>query len=375
MKKIKFAIIGCGKIAARHAEHISNYAELTAVCDIKPELAGKFGEKYSCNYYTNFNEMLIIEKDIEVVSVCTPNGLHAIHSIMALRAGKHVLCEKPMALSVKDCEKMIKEAEDANRRLFVVKQNRFNPPILALKKVLSENRLGRIFYVQLNCFWNRNENYYNTSYWKGTRALDGGTLFTQFSHFIDLLYWLIGDVNKLYAFAENFNHQDIIEFEDTGAVILEFDNGVLGTINYTVNSFNRNMEGSITLFGEKGTVKVGGQYLNVLEYQNINDYVIEKIPESGAANDYGTYQGSMSNHDKVYENVIDVLSNGGTISTNFMDGLKTVQIIEKIYNSARMNSSRESIAGVYANEIAISKNYAESPRPFHLNEQVLQHQK
>ena len=184
MKKIKFAIVGCGRIAVRHAEHINNFGELHAVCDIKPEQAKKFGEKYSCKHYTNFNEMLNNEKDINVVSVCTPNGLHTLHSIMALRAGMHVLCEKPMALTVKDCERMIKEAEDANRRLFIVKQNRFNPPIIALKKALIENRLGRLFSIQLNCFWNRNEEYYKTSYWKGTKALDGGTLFTQFSHFI-----------------------------------------------------------------------------------------------------------------------------------------------------------------------------------------------
>ena len=243
MKKIKFGIIGCGKIAVRHAEQIKKFAELLAVCDIIPERAKEFGEKNKCNYYTNINELLVNEKEIDIISICTPNGLHANHSIRALRAGKHVLCEKPMALTVRDCEKMIKEAEDANRRLFVVKQNRFNPPILALKKVISEKKLGELFSVQLNCFWNRNEEYYRSSDWKGTRDLDGGTLFTQFSHFIDLLYWLIGDINKVYALTRNFNHKDTIEFEDTGVVILEFDNGILGTINYTVNSFNRNMEG------------------------------------------------------------------------------------------------------------------------------------
>lgn len=359
MKKIKFGLIGCGSVGSRHAEHIKNLAELQAVCDIKPELAKKFGEKYLCNHYTTIDELLLNEEGIDIISVCTPNGLHAHHSIQALLAGKHVLCEKPMALSVKSCEKMIKAAEDANRRLFVVKQNRFNPPIVALKKVLSENILGRIFSVQLNCFWNRNDEYYKNSNWKGTKDLDGGTLFTQFSHFIDLLYWLIGDIMKVYAFAKNFNHNNIIEFEDAGVVILEFENGVLGTIHYTVNSFSRNMEGSITLFGEKGTVKVGGQYLNILEYQNIKGYEIVNLPESASANDYGSYQGSMSNHDKVYENVIDVLINGGTISTNFMDGLKTVQIIEKIYNSVKIYSNQENSTEGFRDGSKIEKNIFE----------------
>lgn len=340
MGNIKFGLIGCGKIAQRHAENIKKYATLTAVCDIKPELAKNFGETYSCNYYTDFDTMLENEPDIDIISVCTPNGLHSEHSIRSLRAGKHVLCEKPMALSVKDCERMIKEAEDANKRLFVVKQNRFNPPVEALKKVIYENKLGKIFNVQLNCFWNRNAQYYKGSDWKGTLRQDGGTLFTQFSHFIDLLYWLIGDIKNVSAFTNNYLHKDLIEFEDTGVVILEFDDGCIGTINYTVNSFKQNMEGSITIFGEKGVLKIGGQYLNVLEYQNIDSFELTNIPESGKANDYGFYQGSMSNHDKVYENVLDVLTNGGTITTNFIDGLKTVQIIEKIYDSAKRNNGQ-----------------------------------
>ena len=356
MNKIKFGLIGCGIVGFRHAEHINNLAELKAICDIKPEVAQKFGKKYACNYYTKLSNLLENEEEIDIISICTPNGFHALHSIMSLRAGKHVLCEKPMALSVRNCEKMIKEAEDANKRLFVVKQNRFNPPIMALRELLKKNKLGRIFSVQLNCFWNRNEKYYKNSEWKGTKELDGGTLFTQFSHFIDLLYWLVGDINKVQAFTKNFNHGNVIEFEDTGVVIVEFDEGAIGTINYTVNSYNKNMEGSITLFCENGTVKIGGQYLNELEYQNIKDYRITDLPVSASANDYGYYQGSMSNHDKVYENVIDVLTNGATISTNFMEGLKTVEIIEEIYKSARMNSEKDRSVEQIVSKNEINKN-------------------
>jgi len=188
--------------------------------------------------------------------------------------------------------------------------------------------------VQLNCFWNRNEDYYKNS-WKGTRALDGGTLFTQFSHFIDLLYWMIGDVREAMAYSGNLGHKGMIEFEDTGCIALQFYNGCIGTINYTVNSFGKNMEGSLTIFAEKGTVKIGGQYLNELEYQKIDGYEIKDLPPGNPANNYGQYQGSMSNHDKVYANVIDVLMNGGVIATNGFEGLKTVEIIDKIYTAAK----------------------------------------
>ncbi len=278
------------------------------------------------------------ELDIDVVSVCTPNGLHAEHTIKALRTGHHVLCEKPMCINVPDCGQMIQEAERANKRLFIVKQNRFNPPVAAVKKLIDENKLGRIYSVQLNCFWNRNPEYYLSSDWKGTKALDGGTLYTQFSHFIDLLYYLIGDVKKVYAFADNFNHKEEVEFEDTGVVALKFYNGALGTVNFTINSFAKNMEGSLTIFAEKGTVKIGGQYLNELEYQSLDGFKIEGLPEGNPPNNYGKYMGSMSNHDKVYENVVDVLTKGGVIATNGFEGLKTVEIIDKIYTQIKRNN-------------------------------------
>lgn len=335
MNRVKFAIVGCGRIAERHAQHIYNSATLVAVCDSKPERASTFSKRYGCQTYPDLDILLSNEKNIDVVSVCTPNGLHAEHSIKALKAGKHVLCEKPMAITSRDCAAMIQEAEKAQRRLFIVKQNRFNPPIVALKKVIDEGRLGRIVDVQLNCYWNRDAAYYKQSDWKGTKKLDGGTLYTQFSHFIDLLYWFVGDVKSVQASVANILHSGIIEFEDTGIVLLKFANGALGTINYTVNSYKKNMEGSITVFGEKGTVKVGGQYLNALEYQSIDGYEINDVPKSAPANDYGFYQGSMSNHDKVYANVVDVLLNNAPIATSGIEGQKTVEIIERIYASAK----------------------------------------
>jgi UDP-N-acetyl-2-amino-2-deoxyglucuronate dehydrogenase len=333
LAKLKFAIIGCGRIASRHADIISGIASLEAVCDVKEDRAKALAGNHSARHYTKIEDLLKEEKDIDVVSICTPNALHGPQTILSLKAGRHVLCEKPMALSVKECEAMIETAEKSKKSLFIVKQNRFNPPVVELKKLIDEGRLGRVLSAEINCFWNRNEEYYRQSDWKGRKLIDGGTLFTQFSHFIDLMYWLAGDVKHVRALGRNLHHQGFIEFEDTGAAIIEFENGAIGTFNYTVNSYRKNMEGSITVFGERGTVKVGGQYLNALEYQCIDGYEIKGLPQSRPANDYGFYQGSMSNHDKVYGNVIDVLTNNGKIAASAYDGMKTVEIIEKIYSS------------------------------------------
>jgi UDP-N-acetyl-2-amino-2-deoxyglucuronate dehydrogenase len=255
MKKVRFAIIGCGRIARRHAEQINKYGDLVAVCDVVRNKADALGSEFDATAFYNIDDMLASGAEIDVISICTPNGVHAAQAIKCLKAGMHVLCEKPMAITVNDCGEMIKAAEKANKRLFAIKQNRFNPPVAAVKQAIDEGRLGKLFSFQLSCFWNRREDYYKDS-WKGTQDLDGGTLFTQFSHFIDLLYWIIGDVKSVHAYVSNYAHKGMIEFEDTGVVILEFYNGVIGTINYTVNSYEKNMEGSLTLFGEKGTVKL-----------------------------------------------------------------------------------------------------------------------
>ncbi len=340
IKKLNFAIVGCGRIAQRHAEHIQAAGKLVAVCDIDGGKATSLAEKYAVKAFTNLEEMLSTLPEIDVVSVCTPNGLHAEHSIKALKAGYHVLCEKPMALTVPDCAAMINAAERANKRLFIVKQNRFNPPVEAVKELIDQGRLGKIYSLQLSCFWNRNEDYYRNS-WKGTKDLDGGTLFTQFSHFIDLLYWFVGDVEWVSAQTGNLHHQGLIEFEDTGVAVLKFNNGAIGTVNYTVNAYKKNMEGSLTIFAEKGTVKIGGQYLNELEYQSLEGDPVSNLPPGNPPNNYGQYFGSMSNHDKVYKNLISVLEGQGTIATSGMEGLKTVEIIEKIYRQAKKNNSVE----------------------------------
>lgn len=335
MSKIKFVIVGCGRIGVRHAEHINNYGELVAVCDVDIKKATSLGKKYNAKSFSSVQELINKKLDFDVASICTPNGLHAAHSISFLEDKKNVLCEKPLALTSEDCGKMIISSEKNNVRLFAVKQNRFNPPVQKVKELIENNSLGNILSFQLNCFWNRNFDYYDGS-WKGTKDLDGGTLYTQFSHFIDLLYWLIGDVKEVAGFSNNFVHE-YIEFEDSGVVSLLFTNNVIGTINYNVNSYKKNFEGSLSIFGSKGTIKIGGQYLNELEYQQIEGIEKIKIDKGNLPNNYGNYVGSMSNHDLVYKNLISVLNKNESINANAYEAMKTVEIIEKIYKRIRTN--------------------------------------
>lgn len=325
-----FAIIGCGRIAQRHAEQIVKHGNLVAVCDIVVEKADEMAGQYGAKAYYSIDHLLAEMPDALVVCICTPNGLHANHAVKALKAGFDVLCEKPLCITVEDGKMMIKTAEQAGKKLFVVKQNRYNPPVAFLKELIANGKLGKIYSFQINCFWNRPPTYY--TYWKGSKELDGGTLFTQFSHFIDLLYWLLGDVASVKAIGGNFAHP-AIEFEDTGAVVFKMQSGAIGSLNYTVNSFEKNMEGSFTVFAEKGTVKIGGQYLNELEYCEVEGITQPDLPKGNPANGYGFYKGSMSNHDKVYENLILALKDDKHEFASAEEGLKTVEIIQKIYSN------------------------------------------
>lgn len=328
--KYSFGIVGCGRIARRHAEQIVKMGRLAAVCDIDHQAADELAAEFKCKSYSSLDLLLLQEPEIDIICVCSPNGLHAQHAILSLQAGKHVLVEKPLAIHAEDARKMIAESGRADRKLFVVKQNRYNPPVVAVKKLLQEDKLGNILSFQINCFWNRPMAYY-ASPWKGTKALDGGVLYTQFSHFIDLLFWFLGNVKEVKSISKNFEHPTI-EIEDCGVVLVEMSGGAIGTINYTTNSYQRNMEGSITLFGEKGTVKIGGQYLNELEYQCL-DEELAVLPAGKPPNMYGFYQGSMSNHDKIYEHIVSAIEEPGYEFASALDGLKTVEIIEKIYAS------------------------------------------
>lgn len=333
-QELNFAIVGCGKISSRHAENISRVGRLAAVCDIAKEKADHLAGQYGAKSYSSIDDLLKNEAGMDVIVICTPNGLHAEHSIKALQAGINVLCEKPMCLTTTEAKKM-KDAEAlSGKKLFVVKQNRFNPPVAAVKKLLDENKLGQILSVQVNGFWNRDKKYFENS-WKGTKELDGGILFTQFSHFIDLAWWLAGDIKSVTAIRKNLLLKDVIETEDNCVVIAEFENGAVGTFHFSINTFEKNMEGSVTIIAEKGTIKIGGQYLNTLEYQHIEGIGSLKIDKGNPVNDYGFYEGSMSNHDKVYENLVKVFTDPGFAFTGADDGMKTVEIIEKIYASCK----------------------------------------
>jgi UDP-N-acetyl-2-amino-2-deoxyglucuronate dehydrogenase len=323
-----FAILGCGQISNRHADQISRLGNVKAVCDIIPERANILADRFDATPYNSLDELLSFEKELDVMSICTPNGLHAQHAIKTLAANIHVLCEKPLCINVNEGEKMLHAAKQSGKKLFVVKQNRYNPPVAFLKQLIESGKLGKIYSFQVNCFWNRPIQYYVD--WKGTKALDGGTLFTQFSHFIDLIYWLFGDVNRVKTTRQNFAHPSV-EFEDTGMILFEMKGGTIGSMNYTVNSFQKNMEGSLSLFAEKGTVKIGGQYLNELEYFSVADMDPPILAKGNTANTYGFYQGSMSNHDKVYNDLINALSDTNSTLASAAEGLKTVEIIERIY--------------------------------------------
>jgi UDP-N-acetyl-2-amino-2-deoxyglucuronate dehydrogenase len=332
--KVIFGVIGQGHIGKRHAEMIrlNPGSELVAVCDTKSkEELGLTSIKE--NYYNDLPALLKNHPEIDVINVCTPNGLHAQHSIDALSAGKHVVCEKPMALSKADCEKIIFTALQYHKQVFAVMQNRYSPPSAWLKEIVEKKYIGEIFMVEVNCFWNRDERYYTKPHWKGTRALDGGTLFTQFSHFIDIMYWIFGDITNIHAKFKNYNHGDLIEFEDSGLVSFEFIQSGFGVLNYTTAVWEKNMESSITVIGSKGSVRVGGQYMDKVEYCNISDYEMPSLANTNPANDYGGYKGSANNHPQVIQNVIDTLNGINTPSTNALEGLKVVEIIERIYKT------------------------------------------
>lgn len=331
---LKFAVIGAGHIGKRHAEMIQRYegTQLTAMCDRRDKEA--CGVEDEVPFYNDVHEMLEANPDLDVVSVCTPNGLHAEHALAALEAGKHVVIEKPMALNKADCERIIYSALNKSRQVFCVMQNRYSPPSEWVKSIVEDGILGEIFMVQINCFWNRDENYYGKVPWKGDLKLDGGTLFTQFSHFIDIMYWLFGDIENIQARFRDFRHQHNTDFEDSGFVSFDFVNGGMGSISFSTAVDRKNYESSMTIVAEKGTVKIGGQYMNEVEYCDIRGYEMPELKASNPANDYGAYKGSAANHGYVIENVIDTLNGRKQITTNALEGLKVVDIIERIYASA-----------------------------------------
>lgn len=332
MSKVKFAVIGCGHIGKRHAEMIERNpeAELIALVDVKDKKElGIYS--YSASFFNSIDAFLESDLEVDVVNIATPNGFHAEQALKVLDAKKHVVVEKPMALSKKDAEEVIFKALHVHKHLFAVMQNRYSPPSAWLKKMVESGKLGEIYMVQVNCYWNRDDRYYHGNTWHGDKNLDGGTLFTQFSHFIDIMYWLFGDITNITARFNDFNHQALTDFEDSGIVNFDFVNGGMGCLNYSTSVANSNLESSITVIGEKGSIKVGGQYMDKVEVCNVQDYEMEELAPTNPGNDYGAYKGSAANHNYIIENVIDVLNGRNAITTNALEGLKVVDIIERIY--------------------------------------------
>ena len=334
MKKIRFAVVGCGHIGKRHAEMIVRDAgaELVALCDIrsKEELGI---EAYDVPFFPSLNELLQADLEVDVINICTPNGLHAGMAIQAIESGHHVVIEKPMALTLQDAEKVVYTSLRYQKQAFCVMQNRYSPPSIWIKEMVDSGQLGNIYMVQLNCYWNRDNRYYKAGGWHGDAQLDGGTLFTQFSHFIDIMYWLFGDICHIQAKFADFNHQNLTAFEDSGLITFDFVNGGMGCLNYSTAVWDKNMESSMLIIAENGSVKIGGQYMNEVEYCHIKDYEMPTLAPTNPGNDYGPYKGSAQNHNFVIRNVVEVLSetSGKQITTNVLEGLKVVDIIQKIY--------------------------------------------
>lgn len=330
--KINFAVIGCGHIGKRHAEMIiqNKDASLVARCDIKPESELNLSPN-EAPFFSSLAAVINSNLSIDVVNICTPNGLHAEQAIMALEAGLHVVIEKPMALNVADCNAIIAVAAKQQKHVFCVMQNRFSPPSIWLKSLIDGNILGDIYMVQINCFWNRDERYYHPNTWHGKSDLDGGTLFTQFSHFVDTLLWLFGPIENISGKFADFNHQHLTHFEDSGVVQFNFIQGGLGSINYSSSVFDKNMESSIKIIAQKGSVEVGGQYMNEVKFCHIQDYTMPQLQKTAAPNNYGPYTGSAANHHFIIENIIEVLHNNAAIATTATEGKLVVETISNIY--------------------------------------------
>jgi predicted dehydrogenase len=340
--KIKFAVVGAGHIGKRHAEMIKreDEAELVALVDVRSQNECA-AEDFDVPFFSSIEELLDSSLNIDVVNICTPNGLHASQSLKALEHKKHVVCEKPMGLSKDNCEKIIFKALEVSRQVFCVMQNRYSPPSQWIKSLITDGIMGEIFMVQLNCYWNRDNRYYKKGGWKGTKELDGGTLYTQFSHFIDIMYWLFGDIDNIQGKFKDFTHQDSTDFEDSGFVSFDFVNGGMGSLNYSTAVANQNLESSMTIIGKNGSVKIGGQYMNDVEICNIKDYEMPVLAASNPANDYGPYKGSAANHNYVISNVIDGVKGRKSPTTNALEGMKVVEIIERIYKVRNENKKRD----------------------------------
>jgi UDP-N-acetyl-2-amino-2-deoxyglucuronate dehydrogenase len=333
-RPFRVALVGCGRISERHFDAIENNPHLTlvGVCDDLPERARLAGEKMSVPAFTNYTTMLA-EVPADVVAICTPSGLHPRHGIIAAERGLHVICEKPMATRLEEADALVRACDEAGVYLFVVKQNRLNPAIQLLKRSIDQGRFGRIYLANTTVRWNRPQSYYDMAPWRGTWEFDGGAFMNQASHYVDMIQWLVGPVTAVTAKTATLARR--IESEDTGIALVRFRSGALGVIEVTMLAYPRNMEGSIAILGEKGSVKVGGTALNRIEHWEFAEYDdIDREAEAlkAAPNPLSVYG---SGHRPYYENVVKVLRGEAAPGTDGREGRKSLELILGIYESAR----------------------------------------
>ena len=335
---LKFGLLGCGRIAKRHADLLGHSqiagARLAAVCDVDIERARKVGEQFGVPYFSDLHDMMR-GADLDVVSVLTPSGLHAQNVLALAPYGKHIVVEKPMALTLDDADAMIAECAKRKIRLFVVKQNRFNVPVVKLREALDEGRFGKIFLGTVRVRWCRRQDYYDNDAWRGTWAMDGGVLTNQASHHVDLLEWMMGDIESV--FAKGITALAKVETEDTAVATIKFKSGALGLIEATTAARPKDLEGSISILGEAGTVEIGGFAVNEMKVWNFTD----KQPED--ADMLTRYSVNPPNvygfgHQAYYEHVVDCIANNRTVLVDGAEGRRSLELITAIYESIESNA-------------------------------------
>ena len=332
-RPIGLAIVGCGRISGRHFDAIKHHpdrCELVAVCDEDPSLAAASGEEHGVPHFTSL-DALLNGSAADVLTLCTPSGLHPAQTIQGAKAGRHIVTEKPMATRLADGKRMVAACDDARVRLFVVKQNRLNPTLQLLKRALDKKRFGRIYMATVNVFWTRPQDYYDQANWRGTWEFDGGALMNQASHYIDLLDWLIGPIESVHAYTATLERN--IEVEDSGVANVKWRSGALGSVNVTMLTYPKNLEGSITILGEKGTVQVGGVAVNEVKHWEF----AEPDDDDALAFD-SSYQTSSVygiGHPAYYDNVLRAIRGEAPPQTDGREGLRSLETLIAMYTSSR----------------------------------------
>ncbi len=332
-RKIRFAVVGCGRISSKHFEAIRSHAdraELVAVCDVDPATVAAAAAREGVPGYHSIKELLL-NSDADAIVLATPSGMHAEQGIEIAKAGRHVITEKPMATHWEDGKKLVHACDEAGVQLFVVKQNRRNPTLQLVKRAIEKKRFGRIYMANLNVYWNRPQSYYDSAKWRGTWEFDGGAFMNQASHYIDLLDWLIGPVASVHAFTGTLARN--IQVEDTGVANIRWRSGALGSVNVTMLTYEKNLEGSLTILGEKGTVKIGGVAVNEIQHWEFADESEDDALVKDAS--YATTSVYGFGHPLYYDNIIRALRGEAEAETDGREGLRSLELLIAIYLSAR----------------------------------------